>query len=342
MKLHRVRAGASDLPRRLIHSTRNRHATPLPNTSSSNIIESEENTSKSRRELKESKKLLFNKYIGDHRKQMISNSMRSSSSTSRPKFVEMSDDAIPSSYPNSSYSTVRDVTGSSISSAIVGGGSHTIDELQDSPVKERDLLYPPTIDDYVMTSDSFEYDNHDDRHRIFQMASRWVEAGERATLRAPQYPTIRALSQQREVDLQNLNRYPFNLNTSDHPAYYRQPSQPDNIIDTSSRPPGFRPHPHKSLYSLHEQISSSSNSSTLLSNRSGYTREHLLRAKKFGAVVGALRKPGHHVGPAKNPDCMCEHCKRFVAEREQMRGRALSMGDEPLMKSKFWLQRNLV
>lgn len=32
------------------------------------------------------------------------------------------------------------------------------------------------------------------------------------------------------------------------------------------------------------------------------------RAEKFGPVVGSLRKPGHHIGPSKNPNCSCATC----------------------------------
>lgn len=32
------------------------------------------------------------------------------------------------------------------------------------------------------------------------------------------------------------------------------------------------------------------------------------KAEKFGQVVGSLRKPGHHIGPSKNPNCSCATC----------------------------------
>ncbi|XP_055379851.1 dual specificity protein kinase splA [Condylostylus longicornis] len=89
---------------------------------------------------------------------------------------------------------------------------------------------------------------------------------------------------------------------------------------------------------------SGSESSTLQSNLSGYTTEYLARARRFGSVVTQMRKPGHHVGPAKNPDCECEHCRRWFNERSgfqksgEGRGRAYSMGDTP--KGIFWLRKN--
>ncbi|XP_017837324.1 uncharacterized protein LOC108596268 [Drosophila busckii] len=61
---------------------------------------------------------------------------------------------------------------------------------------------------------------------------------------------------------------------------------------------------------------------------SGYTRDHLEKARRFGSVV-PMRKPGHHVGPTKNPTCQCESCQRWLAERFQLRGRAFSLGERP-------------
>ncbi|XP_017027268.1 uncharacterized protein [Drosophila kikkawai] len=65
---------------------------------------------------------------------------------------------------------------------------------------------------------------------------------------------------------------------------------------------------------------------------SGYTHEHLEKARRFGNVVASSRKPGHHVGPTKNPSCQCESCQRWMAERFQLRGRAFSLGEKPLLR----------
>ncbi|CAD7013989.1 unnamed protein product [Ceratitis capitata] len=65
---------------------------------------------------------------------------------------------------------------------------------------------------------------------------------------------------------------------------------------------------------------------------SGYTAEYLLKAKKFGPVVSTARKPGHHVGPTKNPNCACESCQRWLAERFQVRSRAFSLGERPILR----------
>lgn len=63
----------------------------------------------------------------------------------------------------------------------------------------------------------------------------------------------------------------------------------------------------------------------------GYSLEYLDKAKMFGKVVTA-RKPGHHVGPTKNPNCSCESCQRWLSERFQIRGRVFSLGEMPILK----------
>lgn len=48
----------------------------------------------------------------------------------------------------------------------------------------------------------------------------------------------------------------------------------------------------------------------------GEKTEHIAKASIFGPVIGAFRKPGHHIGPSKNPSCSCEHCRRYFEEME--------------------------
>ncbi|XP_014482443.1 PREDICTED: mucin-19 isoform X2 [Dinoponera quadriceps] len=56
----------------------------------------------------------------------------------------------------------------------------------------------------------------------------------------------------------------------------------------------------------------------------GERTEHIAKASVFGAVISAFRKPGHHIGPAKNPSCLCEHCRRFFEEEAKGRSSSLS------------------
>lgn len=57
--------------------------------------------------------------------------------------------------------------------------------------------------------------------------------------------------------------------------------------------------------------------------------EHNIKAARFGPTVGSLRRPGHHIGPSKNPDCSCDTCKYYF-EHVCYRNRTRSLGDRPL------------
>ena len=57
----------------------------------------------------------------------------------------------------------------------------------------------------------------------------------------------------------------------------------------------------------------------------GEKTDHILKASIFGRVVNTFRKPGHHVGPAKNPACSCEHCRRYFEELAITRERSRSL-----------------
>ncbi|XP_067203811.1 dentin sialophosphoprotein [Linepithema humile] len=56
----------------------------------------------------------------------------------------------------------------------------------------------------------------------------------------------------------------------------------------------------------------------------GERTDHIVKASKFGTVISAFRKPGHHIGPSKNPTCSCEHCRRYF---EETRGRSFSLSE---------------
>lgn len=67
----------------------------------------------------------------------------------------------------------------------------------------------------------------------------------------------------------------------------------------------------------------------------GERTDHIMKASKFGAVINAFRKPGHHIGPSKNPTCSCEHCRRYF--QDEARGRSFSLSElerHPAFKSR--------
>ncbi|XP_012285051.1 uncharacterized protein LOC105702227 [Orussus abietinus] len=74
----------------------------------------------------------------------------------------------------------------------------------------------------------------------------------------------------------------------------------------------------------------------------GERTDHIVKASIFGTVVGAFRKPGHHIGPSKNPSCSCEHCRRYFEEITP-RGRSSSLGAlERTLTSRFQRSRDIV
>lgn len=74
----------------------------------------------------------------------------------------------------------------------------------------------------------------------------------------------------------------------------------------------------------------------------GERTDHIVKASIFGSVIGAFRKPGHHVGPAKNPNCSCEHCRRYF-EEDNTRERSCSFGEPDKRSARSTnTQRNII
>ncbi|CAG0912903.1 unnamed protein product [Notodromas monacha] len=46
----------------------------------------------------------------------------------------------------------------------------------------------------------------------------------------------------------------------------------------------------------------------------GEISDKFSKASRFGQVIAHVKKPGHHIGPAKNPNCSCECCVRYAQE----------------------------
>ena len=345
------------------------------------------NKSNTKEEINESKHILFNKHLGDKRLQNNKPYYKNRINLRR----DISDDGISSNYPNSSLSTCRDTTYSSISSAQTS--SAAINEDLDSSLKETDAdISLIQSNNSLAPSESFEYDNSQDRLRIRQMESLWAEhkmENKERTWKSPQRERKFMLQQKRMTDYLKHKNKKNNINSlkdldsesessdggseSDHSFTFKDIAAKAKVHEagymSDSSPSTVKSYSHKCdlmssqdtspinivygtsslnrpvkrmLNMITAQRDSESVSSTLQSHLSGYSDNYLARANKFGTVINAIRKPGHHVGPAKNPDCQCEHCRHWIAERDQGmgRGRALSFGDTPFSRPGFWLKRN--
>lgn len=362
LKLHHKRVADTDnLPRRIIASHQHDY---LENTSYGNLRDYLLSQCDSRDEVTESKQMLFEKHVGGM------NDGRNNQSASKPtRFAnsrnrfhlhrEQSDDCISSNYPNSSHSTIRDLTCSSISSVMAASSPAIPDDIESS-WKETDIDNS-TKGSSICPSDSFDYDNRNDRWRIRQLDDMWKEKEKRWRMfsssimrdsieekdpmdgsihdyenvspevqQKPQpqdsyyveRPTDVSLNAQSmpNDDVRQQHNEAFELSTSPRPVYGRGKSMElpiKNMTERMARPTTFW------LKSDFGTTTEKRKSPALIP---GYTREHLLRAQKFGSVIEAIRKPGHHVGPAKNPDCKCEYCRRWFAERgDNFRERASSL-----------------
>lgn len=270
-----------------------------------------------REELNESKQMLFKKYLGDQRQIQKFNELKSMLNFRR----QASDDAISSNYPNSSHSTIRDFTSSSLAS--VANNSPSTIVLDDDGDDWRD---PP-----------FNFDNDDKRFdRVREFQRLW---------RRPDEQIGRDLLTQQKL----MESFLF---VNDDISDYQKSNEMGNISDSSpstvislshkrSESIPMKKSPRRTT--IPDRNSPSAQISPISSHRSGnFSKDHYELATKFGTVIKTMRKPGHHIGPVRNPTCLCETCKRWILERDQVqnRERAYSFGETPITRSNFWRRNN--
>lgn len=307
--------------------------------------------STSKDEITESKQMLFSKHMGGADVQSQSRPTKFNFNKTRFRNKE-SDDGLSSNYPNSSRSTVRDITCSSISSAMASSSAI----YDDYEWKETDSIYQQPSGTSLAASDSFEYENAADRARIRQMEQQWQGQTGKGW-RSPEKERRFLLQQRKMIEFMHQNEKQMMEKTedelSDNVENVRCPVKPprtfiyNNITKipkqccANEREVTVEEKHKKILFTPRYSPSSQASTVEQTPNLSiGQINDHWSRARKFGALNSATRKTGRHFGPAKNPDCQCDHCRRWMAEREQCRGRALSLGDEPYNRSIFWLSRH--
>lgn len=355
MKLHHRIAEKNELPRRLAYQLYDKPRMSSPIQRRDHIL----SKSSSKDEISESKQLLFNKHIGDQTTKQTKFTMGSN----RNRFTyrrDQSDDCLSTTYPNSSRSTMRDMTCSSISSGVLASTNSVNDYLESSwketdfdtsnresedqlksqdidemwsqtrkwrsPEKERRfMLQQKKMIEYMHQNERFIEEKRQYLKNEIDRSVPEKDNGKKASTPVPQPQRVCC----GQAVNQSYQQPPTNVQSSVHKLVLSpvQSTVPQPTTDKQKRVL-FTP-----SYSPSSQASSAQ--STILDS----ANEHWARARKFGAVVGAMRKTGHHFGPAKNPDCQCEHCRRWVAERDQFRSRTLSVGDEPYNRSLFWLKR---
>lgn len=296
-----------------------------------------QNSANEKDEVNESKQMLFKKYLGDQRQIQKFNELRSLLHFRR----DVSDDAISSNYPNSSYSTVRDLTSSSIGSVLANSPSASFEEA-DMGWKELDVAIK--AGNFITPVGSFkQWDKCEELQKMRQFERLWSREDEpqrdlmtqHKLMESFMFPTKQRIDSDNsgtlsEADFQKSNELG---NISD--------SSPSTVISYAHRKVKVEAIPVvEEKAEQNFQREQSSMSSSLKSGT--YSTDHLALARKFGNVVKTMKKPGHHVGPVRNPTCLCETCKRWMLEREQVqgRGRAFSFGDTPITKTSFFRRNN--
>lgn len=280
-----------------------------------------------REEVYESKQMLFKKYLGDQRQIQKFNELKTMINLRR----QVSDDIISSNYANSSRSTIRDFTSSSIASAVANSPSTVITEDNgdwhdlDLAIHSGNFLQSPQVNE--------KDDKGFDRYREFS----------RLWNRSSEEPENDLLKQHKLMENFMFTNKQFDGGN------YQKLNEIENISDSSpstvislSRKKNERVSPMKPIKVIIPEQSSDYSPLSTIRSGSNYSRDHYELATKFGSVIKTMRKPGHHVGPVRNPSCLCETCKRWVLEREQNqpRERAYSFGETPITRTNFWRRNN--
>ncbi|XP_053662444.1 uncharacterized protein LOC128711587 [Anopheles marshallii] len=337
IRVRHKRAGKHEVPRRLMQQTIDQNTLStigsLKRIGSARHGRSRRNTATD--EISESKKILFSKHLGEVPQQQNEEHIHGAFSTYFRR--DISDDAISSNYALSAdRSTRRDVTGSSLSSAFACGGFY--EDKEDSEMHSK-LNRSGTT---ATQSDSFEYDNSEDRYRIHEMERVWKQHHWKS-------PSLeRKLLQIQNSKLPSSSCHSpeseHNLTESDHSFVYDEAPHPNASNPSLNEYSDSSP---STVKSASQRASEKPNQSILLQQQAvlaatlqykrefspveGYTNEYLAIARRFGSLITSRRKPGTHMGPVRNPECPCEHCRRWVLERDSggsvsvLRERALSM-----------------
>lgn len=223
--------------------------------------------------------------------------------------------------------------------------NQSIDETPE--IERQDLLETPSQES-LQPSDSFEYANSEDRLRIKKMEEFWKNKTYSKHWRSP-HTERRYLLQQKKIKEylekrlsdKNLPKGESKDSDSDSDGSEKgwtfvkedkehqktQSLLAPKISDISCKSP--------SIVAIQQKLSMDPSLRAPFTIVPGiYTNQRAI-AKKFGSIVPVVRKPGHHIGPVKNPDCMCEHCQRHFAD-VGYRGRTRSMGDPPSFQVQNW------
>ncbi|XP_029156907.1 uncharacterized protein LOC114929504 [Nylanderia fulva] len=274
-----------------------------------------------------------------------------------------SDEVLSSLYPSrfSSYSGIRDLdsapwSAASSSTALSPCDSTTMTSSKDTFSDIESLIRSKPG---LTSCDSFEYANSADRDRIRRMDKSAKEKGDerKRTWRSPQIERKHLLQNRKMREYLEKHEIGWSSGESENSEDEdetvgwnfvagddRSLAKRDSIVrgvrkdpteNSNATPANYVPYSNV----LRDRIgpfgskSPSPLPSTIPSRVTspfaapyGERTDHIVKASRFGTVIRAFRKPGHHIGPSKNPTCTCEHCRRYF-EESGTRGRAYSLSE---------------
>lgn len=226
------------------------------------------------------------------------------------------DDETTISYPSKidSYSTINDF--SSSMSSIMSWNSYSLLSCTNEcdPIKSIRGTFPNADKSVFRKSNSIGKNKNDDEHNIGVSKKEVVEENikdiclEKTISQNCEKLALKGQNHSGHTNI--LNKNDINKKTVNKNSREKQLEVYRNEIDSykSSLPsPCIK---NKEEISSHGSLiyNDTSSHSVLKVLPEQYTEQI---ASRFGQVINVFKKPGHHKGPTKNPDCCCDHCKRY-------------------------------
>ncbi|XP_056636171.1 uncharacterized protein LOC130444870 [Diorhabda sublineata] len=183
-------------------------------------------------------------------------------------------------------------------------------------------------------SDSFDYADSEDKLRIKRMERMWKHRTQQGINSESKNKLLQQQENLQEIVNKRLSRMNISKSKdSDSDASDKSEKGWTILKETASSNPKENTsqsplHKSPSAVIIQERLSLDPSLGSPFTIYPGQYTEPRFIAKKFGSVVTVFKKPGHHIGPAKNPNCSCEHCRRYF-ENSNFRNRTCSLGDTP-------------
>lgn len=241
--------------------------------------------------------------------------------------------------PSWSTVSVPDSTATSWKDTYSDVGSLMQSRSSCSSLQRRFMQKKDSIDEYpeiiqettLQPSDSFEYANSDDKLRIKRMEETW---GDFNTKKTPHLDAKHALQQQKlkaylikKASSKETCSGESDSDCSEKAWTIAKTSKAEE--DKGSLSDSTTPARSPSIMAIKQRLSLDPSLRAPFMIVPGIFTDQRKIAKKFGEIVNVYKKPGHHVGPAKNPDCLCDHCRSYF-QKFGYRNRARSVGDQPI------------